>query len=134
MKSNLITVIHKAFKGESGTNIVAYIKVNPAAHVNDALEYAYELTQNKKGSWSKGRYFQDGSENKDYRDSINFVGQYPVRKSDGFQLGARSTSEGDHLIYKGIRYEVAGWGFDELPKYGPHLTQALAEIKAKEAV
>ena len=134
MESNLITVIHKAFKGETGHNIVAYIKVNPAAHVDDSLEYAYELTQNKKGSWSKGKYRKDGSLNKDYRESIYFVGQYPARKSDGFQLGARSTSEGDEMVYKGVRYEVAAWGFEELPKYGPHLTQALAEIKAKEAV
>ena len=66
-------VIHTAFEDTPRT--VAFVEVGDRTG-NDALEYAYRLTQNIEGSWSKGPVIEwEGQEhdNGDYSEDITVM-------------------------------------------------------------
>ena len=109
----LVTVIHNAFEDTPIT--VAEIDAGSRTE-DDALEYAYRVTQNLEGSWSKGPTIEwDGEvhKNGDYNDDITVVA--PLHEGqDGKVYGLRSTSVGDVLQIGRRQYEVAAFGWNEL--------------------
>lgn len=102
----IATLIHKAFSDEPKT--VAKIDVGTLTGI-EALEYVYRITQNINGSWSKGEFFDDGTQNHDYNQDIRVVADLDV--IDGITYGLRSTSMGDVVELQGQRYVVAAMGF-----------------------
>jgi len=105
-------VIHTAFEDTPRT--VAFVEVGDRTG-NDALEYAYRLTQNIEGSWSKGPVIEwDGEthDNGDYSKDITVM--QPLHVSEGREYGLRSTSVGDHILFGTVKYKVDSFGFSEL--------------------
>ena len=105
-------VIHGAFEDTPRT--VAFVEVGERTG-SDALEYAYRLTQNIEGSWSKGPVIEwDGEthDNGDYSADITVVA--PLETVDGKTYGLRSTSVGDHILFGTVKYRVDSFGFSEL--------------------
>ena len=85
----------------------------------DSLDLAYSLTNNRGGSWSKGKtVVYNGNlfhNNPDFDARIKVVGGY-VAEED---YGKRSTSVGDRMIdiQNGVLYEVADFGFKKIGKF-----------------
>lgn len=84
---------------------------------DEALEYAFKLTNNIEGSWSQGKTvtLKNGETifNSDYSENITVT--YPLHEdADGNIFGLRSTSVGDQMIYKGQLYSVEGIGFSKV--------------------
>jgi hypothetical protein len=91
--------------------------------VDDALEYAWERTNNIYGSWSRGRYVE-GEINNDYSEDVKVIA--PLEKGwDGKEYGHRSSMVGDCFLTDptsdGIgefedfkTYRVAPCGFEEI--------------------
>ena len=107
-----VAVIHTAF--EETPNTVAFVNVGEREGT-DALEYAYRVTQNLEGSWSKGETFEFKGEtytNKDYNDDVTVMAALPV--SDGVEYGLRSTSMHDQILLGNKKYRVAFAGFEEI--------------------
>jgi hypothetical protein len=105
-------VIHGAFEDTPRT--VAFVEVGERTG-SDALEYAYRLTQNVDGSWSKGPVIEwEGQEhdNGDYSEDITVM--QPLHVSEGKTYGLRSTSVGDHILFGTVKYRVDSFGFSEL--------------------
>ena len=105
-------VIHGAFEDTPRT--VAFVEVGERTG-SDALEYAYRLTQNVEGSWSKGPVIEwEGQEhdNGDYSEDITVM--QPLHVSEGKTYGLRSTSVGDHILFGTVKYRVDSFGFSEL--------------------
>jgi hypothetical protein len=105
-------VIHGAFEDTPRT--VAFVEVGERTG-SDALEYAYRLTQNIDGSWSKGPVIEwEGQEhdNGDYSEDITVM--QPLHVSEGKTYGLRSTSVGDHILFGTVKYRVDSFGFSEL--------------------
>jgi len=105
-------VIHGAFEDTPRT--VAMVEVGERTG-NDALEYAYRLTQNIEGSWSKGPTIEwEGEEhdNGDYSQDITVMA--PLHKEGNKTYGLRSTSMGDHILFGTVKYKVDSFGFSEL--------------------
>ena len=105
-------VIHGAFEDTPRT--VAFVEVGERTG-SDALEYAYRLTQNVEGSWSKGPVIEwEGQEhdNGDYSEDITVM--QPLHVSEGKTYGLRSTSVGDHILFGTVKYKVDSFGFSEL--------------------
>jgi hypothetical protein len=71
----------------------------------DALEYAYQATQNIEGSWSRPG-------NPDYREYVTV--RAPLPFYDGRTMGLRSSMMGDRLVLDGTTYEVASFGFKQV--------------------
>ena len=95
---------------------VAIVNAEGMDSVNQALEYAYRVTNNINGSWSQGPTIEwDGVtlDNNDFDPNVEFIGKYPVGK-DGTVYGARSNSVMDMMVIDGVLYEVAGMGFKKL--------------------
>jgi hypothetical protein len=78
----------------------------------EALEYAWERTQNLGGSWSKGLRFEDGGANLDFSPDVTVVAPLPVE--DGRTYGLRSSMVGDVFEIGGQRWAVANIGFQEI--------------------
>lgn len=109
---NQVAVIHSAF--EETSNTVAFVNVGEREGT-DALEYAYRVTQNIEGSWSKGKTFEfkgETYENKDYNEDVTVMAALPV--SDGVEYGLRSTSMHDQMLLGNKKYRVAFAGFEEI--------------------
>lgn len=109
---NQVAVIHSAF--EETSNTVAFVNVGEREGT-DALEYAYRVTQNIEGSWSKGETFEfkgETFENKDYNEDITVMA--PLEVIDGVEYGLRSTSMHDQILFGTKKYKVAGFGFEEI--------------------
>ena len=107
-----VAVIHTAFEDTPRT--VALVEVGNRTG-NDALEYAYRLTQNIEGSWSKGPTIEwEGEEhdNGDYSEDITVMA--PLHKEGNKTYGLRSTSMGDHILFGTVKYKVDSFGFSEL--------------------
>jgi hypothetical protein len=88
--------------------------------VDNALEYAWERTNNIYGSWSRGRYVE-GDINNDYSEDVRVIA--PLEKGrDGKEYGHRSSMVGDYFLTApsdGIGefeefkpYQVAPCGFE----------------------
>ena len=109
---NQVAVIHTAF--EDVPNTVALVEVGNREGT-DALEYAYRVTQNIEGSWSKGETFDFKGEthvNKDYNEDITVMA--PLEVIDGVEYGLRSTSMNDQMLLGNKKYKVAAFGFKEV--------------------
>jgi hypothetical protein len=100
MNLNYITVIHTAFlmtKDEEGNKTFDKPQVVGLVNVGDregkqALEFAYEQTQNVARSWTKNPSVATFVEGAEYR----------------------STSVGDRMIFNGDIYRVASVGFQNV--------------------
>ena len=107
-----VTVIHKAFEEVAYT--AAEVDVADMQGT-EALEYAYRVTQNIDGSWSKGPAIEWEGEihnNPDYNPNITVI--QPLHEKNGNTLGLRSTSVGDEMIMNGKTYRVASFGFTKV--------------------
>jgi len=112
----IATLIHRAFNDTPEQ--VAKIDVGTRTG-QSALDYVYRVTQNIEGSWSKGEYFDDGTENPDYNQDIRLTTMLETDE-EGVTWGLRSTSMGDIIELQGKRYVVAAMGF----KLESELTEA----------
>lgn len=109
-----VAVIHTAF--EDAPNTVAFVDVPDGTQPDEALEYAYRVTNNIEGSWSKGpKIFWEGEyhDNPDYNENVTVMA--PLHKGeDGKEYGLRSTSMNDQMLYGTKKYKVAMAGFEEI--------------------
>jgi hypothetical protein len=105
-------VIHGAFEDTPRT--VAFVEVGERTG-SDALEYAYRLTQNIDGSWSKGPVIEwEGQEHDNGDYSADITVMQPLHVNEGKTYGLRSTSVGDHILFGTVKYRVDSFGFSEL--------------------
>ncbi len=103
MKLNYITVIHTAFlmtKDDEGNRTFKRPQVVGLVNVGEregteALEFAFEQTQNIEESWTK---------NSSVATFVEIKGN----------AGYRSTSVGDRMIFNGDIYRVASMGFQNV--------------------
>jgi len=112
---NTVSVIHTAF--EDTPRVVAFVKVPETMSVNEALEFAFEKTNNIGGSWSREAEFEFGGEivqNPDYCEAVTVMAPLPVNERTGETMGLRSTSMGDQMLFGTTKYKVAAFGFEEL--------------------
>lgn len=96
-----VAVIHSAFEETPCT--VAFVEVGnvEVLGVDQALEYAYQKTNNIVGSWSR-----------DAQKDVTVIAELPVSKRTGETMGLRSTSMGDFMVLEGVKYKVSGFGFE----------------------
>lgn len=110
---NSVAVIHSAF--EETPRTVAFVNVGDRDGIM-ALEYAFRVTQNIQGSWSRGSSLvYEGKEitNGDYNEDITVMAELPVG-SNGEVMGLRSTSVNDQILLGNKKYRVAYAGFEEI--------------------
>lgn len=103
----MIVQIH--FNNTHVANVI--LTTMPKTH-EDALERAYEATQNVFGSWSKGPMF--GQEpNPDYNrvPGVEVQVLEPLRIIKGVEYGHRSSMVGDKFVIGDFTYEVDFVGF-----------------------
>ena len=114
MKMKQVAVIHTAF--EETPRTVAFVNVPETFTTEDALEYAFKRTNNIMGSWSKPKVFEwDGEviQNEDFSEDVTVVAELP-RNDAGVEMGLRSTSMGDQMLFGTTKYKVAWAGFEEI--------------------
>lgn len=107
-------VIHAAFEDVPKT--VAFVEVGNL-EIDEALEYAYERTNNIAGSWSRGAELEYNGEtvtNPDFSNDVTVMAELPVSKRTGEVMGLRSTSVGDMILLGTTKYKVMPFGFDEV--------------------
>lgn len=108
-----VAVIHTAFEDTPRT--VAFVNVPDTMSVDEALEYAYERTNNIMGSWSKPQTFEFNGKtvfNEDFSEDVTVMA--PLEVHDGIEYGLRSTSMNDQMLFEGVKYRVAMAGFKEI--------------------
>ena len=106
-----VAVIHAAFEDASKT--VAFVEVGNREGT-EALEYAYERTNNIAGSWSREAEFEYNGEmvaNPDFSEDVTVMADLPVSKRTGQVMGLRSTSMGDMMLLGNVKYKVDMVGF-----------------------
>jgi len=111
---NTVAVIHSAFEETART--VAFVDVGDRTG-EDALEFAYERTNNIAGSWSREAEFEFRGElvkNPDFCESVTVMAELPVSKRTGEVMGLRSTSMGDRMLLGTETYEVMPFGFKKV--------------------
>jgi hypothetical protein len=114
MKMKQVAVIHTAF--EETPRTVAFVNVPETFTTEDALEYAFKRTNNIMGSWSKPQVFEWNGEviqNEDFSEDVTVVAELP-RNDAGVEMGLRSTSMGDQMLFGTTKYKVAWAGFEEI--------------------
>jgi len=107
-----VAVIHRAF--EESSRLVAFVDAPDSLSVDDALEYAYERTQNLRGSWSREAEFEFDGEmvaNGDFSEDVTVMADLPISKRTGQVMGLRSTSVGDRLVLGKTCFAVSPFGF-----------------------
>ena len=82
-----VKIFHAAFEAQ-GKEVATFTPVTAEMEVRDALEVAYQSTQNIQGSWSREEMI-DGERNYDFDKRISVVG------GKDREYGLRSTSIGD---------------------------------------
>lgn len=82
-------------------------------HGENALDFAYERTQNIHGSWSKPSRLGDGMPNGDFSPLVTV--RIPLPMHDGILYGHRSSCVGDVFVLDDIPFIVGRVGFDLLP-------------------
>jgi len=110
-----VAVIHTAFEDVPRT--VALVQVPDYMDDVQALEFAFEKTNNIMGSWSLGPAVAiDGEmiKNPDYCERVTVMSALPVSKRTGAVMGLRSTSMGDQMLLGTKKYQVAMIGFKEI--------------------
>ena len=101
---NHVIVIHKAY--EDKQEVVAKVDVGDLEG-NAALEYAFRSTNNIEDSWIKN-------------ENVEYLGEDPD--------GARSTSVGDLLLFKGGPSKFRKGDLFEVKKYGFGLVKEKEEV------
>lgn len=110
-----VAVMHSAF--EETTRCVALVEVGDILTDQEALEYAFQKTNNMMGSWSMGKIIQVNGEdyiNEDYCADITVMAPLPVSKRTGEIMGLRSTSVGDTMLIDTKMFKVDDVGFKEI--------------------
>ena len=102
-----ISIYHRAFEDLDEIQKVAEVSVNKNADLESNIDFAYRVTQNIEGSWSKGRYFSNNKVNEDYSPYVKTIAPLHTDK-DGKEWGLRSTSIGDVYVLEGKAYVVNG--------------------------
>lgn len=111
-----VAVIHRAF--EESSRLVAFVDAPDSLSVDDALEYAYERTQNLRGSWSREAEFESAFNgemvaNGDFSEDVTVMADLPISKRTGQVMGLRSTSVGDRLVLGKTCFAVSPFGFEK---------------------
>jgi len=103
-----ISVYHRAFEDVNEIKKVAEVEINKDADLEANVNWAWRVTQNIEGSWSKGRYFNNGEVNEDYSPYVKVVA--PLEETaDGKSMGHRSSAIGDVYVFEsGEAYVVNG--------------------------
>jgi len=101
-----VVVFHKEGTGFKRVAVVDAPTPGYTDAVSEALEYAYQATQNIGGSWSKGDIMIFGQKNFDYDPNVQVI---DAPAAD--EMGKRSTMVGDVMFCNGDKFEVAGIGF-----------------------
>ena len=98
-----VAVIHSAF--EETPRTVAFVEVGnvEVLGVDQALEYAYQKTNNITSSWSRVA-----------QKDVTVMAALPVSKRTGETMGLRSTSMGDFMVLEGVKYKVTVFGFEAI--------------------
>lgn len=100
------------FDGE----LIAEISVREDATHAQALENAFILTQNRRGSWSRGPKFDDGVINEDYCPTVKRLAPLPIY--NGVTYGHRSSMVGDMFLVEDDEdihtYECKSLGFEKV--------------------
>ena len=108
-----VSVIHRAF--EESSRLVAFVDAPDTMSVDEALEYAFEKTNNIRGSWSRPEEIMVNGEvmiNHDFCENVTVMADLPISKRTGDVMGLRSTSMGDRMIVGNTCYRVAAFGFE----------------------
>jgi len=108
----IVNVIHSAL--EETPRLVAKVDAGSRS-IDDALEYAYNVTNNLRGSWSQAAEFTYDKvlvKNLDYNPNVSVLVDLPVRL--GKTYGLRSTSMGDQMLVDSKKYKVDMAGFKEI--------------------
>lgn len=120
MQRYLMKVIHAAF--EDAPVHVATVNTT-AANLDQALQFAFQLTNNIEGSWSKPAHFEYDGEtvvNLDYNECVTVEAPLPIHKHTGAEMGLRSTSMGDYVQIGDDLYVVAMIGFEKATEIKTH--------------
>ena len=103
-----ISVYHRAFEDLGEIKKVAEVSVNKNADLEANVNFAWRVTQNIEGSWSRDKYMPNGDLNSDYNPWINVVKPLKVDANDK-EWGHRSSSIGDvYVLESGEAYVVNG--------------------------
>ena len=109
-----ISVYHRAFEDLGEIKKVAEVSVNKNADLEANVNFAWRVTQNIEGSWSRDKYMPNGDLNSDYNPWINVVKPLKVDANDK-EWGHRSTSEGDVFVLdSGEAYIYARRGLHQI--------------------
>jgi hypothetical protein len=84
--------------------------------VDDALEFAFEKTNNIAGSWSRPEEIVVNGEvmiNRDFCENVTVMADLPISKRTGEVMGLRSTSMGDRMIVGNTCFRVMPFGFEK---------------------
>ena len=113
-KFQIIKVIHRAYEDLGEHEEVAEVTVYRGADLNRNINFAYRVTQNLEGSWSRGKYMADGELNEDYNPWVKSIKPLKVDE-DGKEWGHRSTSGGDVFVLDtGEAYTFARHGLHRI--------------------
>lgn len=90
--------------------LVHVANVEYDGELHNALDYAWEHTQNLWGSWSRPEFI-GGRSNGDYCENVEVIAPLPVH--DGKVFGLRSSMVGDVFAVEGHgAFKVASFGFE----------------------
>jgi hypothetical protein len=107
-KYQTIDVIHRAFEDLDEIATVAQVTVHRGADLEDNINFAWRVTQNIEGSWSRDKYMPSGELNEDYNPWVKTIKPLKVDE-DGKEWGHRSSSIGDvYVLDTGEAYVVNG--------------------------
>ena len=107
-KFQKISVIHRAFEDLDEIATVAEVTVNRGADLEENVNFAWRVTQNIEGSWSRDKYMPSGELNDDYSPHVKTIAPLKV-DADGKAWGHRSSSIGDvYVLDTGEAYVVNG--------------------------
>jgi len=97
---------------------------------DDALEYVYHRMQNIEGSWSGSKFIGlRGNElNSDYSEDVTVLKPLRTFKDTDIEIGHRSMSIGDRVIFNGEWYECELFGFKQISNAHDDVYIAPAEV------
>jgi hypothetical protein len=101
-----IKVIHRAFEDLNEVATVAKVTVYRNADLEANVDFAWRVTQNIEGSWSKGEYLENGDLNEDFSEWVETIAPLEIG-DNGKVWGHRSSSQGDvYVLDTGEAYVV----------------------------
>ena len=113
-KFQIIKVIHRAFEDLGEHEEVAEVTVYRDANLHSNINFAWRVTQNFEGSWSRDKYMPNGDLNDDYNPWVKTIKPLIVDEDDK-EWGHRSTSQGDVFVLDtGEAYTFARRGLHKI--------------------